>query len=117
MTADDKTSGPAPSKRSAQIRLIGNLVLALGIGGAGVVYWQGTRSPDPADDISMLGYDKAGQRQMGVLYGKMGSVIDGLLDDLKRPGNQAALIVVVTGLIAAGCFYFAPWLDNDDKTD
>jgi hypothetical protein len=44
-------------------------------------------------------------------------VIDGLLDDLKRPGNQAALIVVVTGLIAAGCFYFAPWLDNDDKTD
>jgi flagellar basal body-associated protein FliL len=118
MTANDKTSGThSSSKKSARLRMIGIIVLVLGIGGAGTVYWLGTRSPDLTDDLSMVGYNKAEQRQMGMLYGKMGPVIDDWLDDLKRPGTQATLLVAVSALIAAGCFYFAPWLDNDDKMD
>ena len=97
--------------------MIGIIVLVLGIGGAGVVYWLGTRSPDVSDDLSMLGYNKAQMRQMGMLYGKMGPVIEEWFDDLKQPGTQAEIIVVISVLIAAGCFYFAPWMDNDDKTD
>jgi hypothetical protein len=56
-------------------------------------------------------------RQMGMLYGKMGPVIEEWFDDLKQPGTQAEIIVVISVLIAAGCFYFAPWLNHDDKTD
>ena len=66
MTVSNKTSGPhSSSRRSAQLRMIGVIVLLLGIGSAGVVYWMGTRSPDVSDDLSMVGYNKAKTRQMG----------------------------------------------------
>jgi len=95
--------------------MIGIIVLVLGLGSAGLVYWLGTRSPDVSDDLSMLGYNKAQTRQMGMLYGKMGPVIEAWFDDLKQPGTQAEIIVAVSILIAAGCFYFARLLDHDDK--
>jgi flagellar basal body-associated protein FliL len=118
MTANEKTSGShSSSRRQARLRMIGIIVLVLGLGGAGLVYWLGTRSPDVMDDLSMVGYNKAQTRQMGMLYGKMGPVIEEWFDDLKQPGTQAEIIVVISVLIAAGCFYFAPWMDNDDKTD
>ena len=116
MTVNDEKNSPVSSfKRSARLRMIGIVVLLLGIGGAGVVYWLGTRSPDVMDDISMLGYNKAQTRQMGMLYGKIGPVIEEWFDDLKQPGTQAEIIVVVSILIAAGCFYFARLLDHDDE--
>jgi hypothetical protein len=102
-------------RRAARLRMIGIIVLLLGIGGAGVVYWLGTRSPDVSDDLSMVGYNKARTRQMGMLYGKMGPVIEEWLDDLKQPGTQAEIIVAVSVLIATGCFYFARWLNHDDE--
>ena len=116
MTPIDKTSGPhSSSRRSAQLRMIGIVVLVLGLGSAGLVYWLGTRSPDVSDDISMLGYNKAQTRQMGMLYGKMGPVIEEWFDDLKQPGTQAEIIVVVSILAGAGCFYFARLLGHDDE--
>jgi hypothetical protein len=117
MTVNDQTSGPhSSSRRSAQLRLIGIIVLALGIGGAGMVYWLGTRSPDLSDDPSMLGFNKREERQMGLLYGKMGTLIEDWSDDLKRPGTQAFLIVGFSALVAGACFYCARLPDNDDKT-
>ena len=116
MTPIDKTSGPySSSRRSARLRIIGIIVLVLGLGGAGVVYWLGTRSPDVSDDLSMLGYNKAQTRQMGMLYGKMGPVIEEWFDDLKQPGTQVEIIMVVSIFIAAGCFYFARLLGHDDE--
>jgi flagellar basal body-associated protein FliL len=116
MTLNDETNGPDSfSKRAARLRMIGIIVLVLGLGGAGLVYWLGTRSPDVSDDLSMLGYNKAQTRQMGMLYGKMGPVIEEWFDDLKQPGTQAEIIVVASTLIAAGCFYFARLLDHDDE--
>jgi hypothetical protein len=116
MTPNDKTSGPRSSfKRAARLRTIGLIMLVLGLGSAGLVYWLGTRSPDLMDDLSMLGYNKAQTRQMGMLYGKMGPVIEEWFDDLKQPGTQAEIIVVVSILVAAGCFYFARLLGHDDE--
>ena len=116
MTPIDKTSGPrSSSKKSARLRMIGIIMLLLGIGGAGVVYWLGTRSPDVMDDLSMVGYNKAQTRQMGMLYGKMGPVIEEWFDDLKQPGTQAEIIVVVSILVAACCFYFARLLGHDNE--
>jgi hypothetical protein len=110
----EKTPGPDSSaRRRKRLRIIGTVVLLLGLGSAGLVYWLGIRSQDASDDPALLGYNKAQSRQMGVLYGKMGQVIEDLTDDLKRPGTQAALITAASILVASGFFYFAQAPEND----
>jgi hypothetical protein len=104
-------------RRRKRLRKAGIIVLLAGIAVAGLVYWLGTRTPDPGEDASMIGFDKAEQRQMGELYGNWGTMIDGFQDDLKSPGTQATIILVVAGLIAAGCFYLAePPADDDESS-
>jgi peptidoglycan/LPS O-acetylase OafA/YrhL len=115
MTINNKTSGPhLSSRRSARLKAIGLIVLVLGLGSAGLVYW--TRSPDLSDDLSMLGYNKAQTRQMGMLYGKSGLLIEEWSNDLKQPSTQAIIIASASILIALGCFYFARLLENGDGT-
>jgi len=112
----EKTTAPdSPSRKSKRLKLAGMIVLTLGIVGAGVVYWLGTRSANLNDELSMQGFNRAEQRQMGQLYGKSGLLIDEWFDDLKQPGTQAILIATVSALIAAGCFYFARLLGPDDQ--
>jgi hypothetical protein len=55
----------------------------------------------------MAGFNKADSRQMEMLYGQMGVMMQELIDDLKRPATQAIIILVMAGLIAVGCFYFS----------
>ena len=95
--------------------MIGGIVLALGIAGAGMVYWIGTRSPDLSNDLSMLGFNRAETRQMGQLYGKSGLLIQQWTEDLKQPGTQAVLISIFSTLFAVVCFYIARLLDVDDE--
>lgn len=118
MSANEQTPVPAASaKRPARrLRIIGIVVLLLGIGGAGVDYWLGTRTADAANDLSMVGYNKAQERQMGILYGKQGDLIENWSNALKQPGTQAVIIIAVSVLVASGCFYTA-WLSGaDDET-
>jgi hypothetical protein len=100
-------------RRARKLRITGFSVLALGICGAVIIYWLGTRSPDSSDDISMAGYNRPAERQMEILYGKQGELIENWSNDLKQPGTQAIIIVVAAALIAGGCFYFARLLDYD----
>jgi hypothetical protein len=117
MTVNDEKTSPASSlRRAARLRMMGVIVLVLGIAAAGLVYWQGTRSPDVMDELSMVGFNRAQRRQMGRLYGKMGLALEEFSDDLKQPGTQAKLIGVVSILIAAGCFYFAQRMSDGGKT-
>ena len=118
MCANDKTADPdSGARESNRLRTIGVAVLLLGIGSACIVYWMGTRSADVTDDASMAGFSKADSRQMGMLYGQMGIMIQDLLDDLKRPGIQAVIILVVAGFVAAGCFYFARPPERADEPE
>ena len=96
--------------------MTGVIVLLLGISSACLVYWIGTRSPDLSDDLSMVRFNKAESRQMAMLYGKMGLLIEDWVNDLKQPDTQATLIVTTSILIALGCFYFARLLDDTNKT-
>ena len=96
--------------------MTGVIVLLLGISSACLVYWIGTRSPDLSDDPSMVGFNRTESRQMAMLYGKMGLLIEDWTNDLKQPGTQAILIASATILIALGCFYFARLLENGDRT-
>lgn len=117
MSVNDKTPvSISPSKRRArQLKIIGIIVLLAGIVGAGMVYWIGTRSADLSDDLSMAGYNRPEERQMGILYGKQGEFIEDLSNDLKQPGTQAIIIAVVSVIVASGCFYFARLLDDDEN--
>ena len=113
----DKARSPvASSRRSTQLRKAGIIVLLAGLLAAGLVYWLGSRSPDSSDDLSMLGFNRRAERQMGLLYGKMGTLIEDWLEDLKHPGVQAVLIIGFTVVVAAGCFYFARLMETDDGT-
>lgn len=114
MVNDEASARNRSSRQSAHLRLAGIIVLVLGISGAGVIYW--TRSPDLSDDPSMLGFNKREERQMGLLYGKMGTLIQDWSEDLKQPSTQAVLILGFSALVAGGCFHFARLAGNDDST-
>jgi len=109
----DKTPVPSSKRKARRLRIIGVVVLALGIVSAGVIYW--TRSTDLSDDISMLGYDKPATQQMEKLYGKWGDLTDDLSNGLKQPGTQAIIIVAVTAIVVWCCFYFARLHDEDGE--
>jgi hypothetical protein len=105
-------SGSPARRVGRRLRIIAVVVLVLGIIVAEVIYVRGTRPGDGLDDPSMLGYDKAATRQVGTLYGQQGVIVQGWANDLKRPGTQAAIIVVGVALAAGGCFYFARLIDR-----
>jgi hypothetical protein len=108
MIAKGTNRGPDYSIRGgAKLRKMGGCALVLGILIASIVYWLGTRSPDLSDDASMAGFYKPQARQMGMLYGQMGVMMDDLCAALKRPGVQAMLILVTTILFSLVCFHLA----------
>jgi hypothetical protein len=117
MSANFKISGPVSSDKrlSRRLKLTGIIVLLLGVGGAGTIYFLGTRSVDLSDDLSMVSYGRAQARQMEILYGKSGGLIEDWSNDLKQPNTQAFVIASVSVIIASGCFYFARLAGNEDK--
>jgi hypothetical protein len=114
MTAKDKTAGPVSSahRQARCLRITAAGVLLLGIFGADLVYWLGTRSVGSPDTLPVIGEDKAVTRQVEVLLGKQPILMEGLGRNLKRPGTQAVIIVVTAALVAGGCFYVARLLDH-----
>jgi hypothetical protein len=103
----------AARRRGRRYRLAGISVLLLGLISAGVVYWLGSRAPDYSDDPDMVGFNRSEERQMGILFGKQGRMMEDLTHSLKQPGTQALLIVAAAGVIAAGCFYSARILEAE----
>jgi hypothetical protein len=104
---ENSETHPSPEslhREKARLRMIGAIVLAVGIIGAGLVYWI-PRPQDPALAQYEQAQARAESRQMQMLYGTSGGVTEDFLNWLKQPGAQAGVIVVVSGLIAAGCFY------------
>ena len=100
------------SRHRARLKTAGWLILVLGLGSAGLVYWLGTRSVDSQQDLALIGYSRARSRQMSMLYGKSGLLIDDLCESLKRPGTQASLIASLAVLLSSGCFYLARFPEN-----
>jgi hypothetical protein len=114
MTANTQTPSPAASakRRARRLRITAAVVLVLGIFGADLVYWLGTRSEVVSDDPSMLGNEKAESRQAEILYGKQAGLIQEWSAELKRPGIQAVIVVVTAVLVAGGCLYLAQSQDS-----
>lgn len=95
-------------------RIIGLSLLVLGLSSAALVYWLGTRATDNSDDLSLTNFDHSTQRQMGILYGKQGELLEEWMNDLKQPGTQAILIVISSSVGAAICFKFARLWERAD---
>src|SRR5262245_57033237 len=90
---------PEPSPQAAEkivrrLRRIGAVVIFLAMVSASVVYLRGRGDERLSEDPSMSRYNKANQRQMELMYGKMGTVTEDLFEHLKQPGTQAAIIVI-----------------------
>ena len=102
--------------RSTRVRVAGTLVLVCGVVGAALFYWIQTRSaPQILDEIA-AGYDKARERQMGIMMGTMGVIMVGWIDTLADPGAQAIMIAAGAALVAAICFRVA-WLMDLPEPD
>lgn len=103
------------TSRSRPYRLAGVIILLLGVILAGSVYWIGARRADNSNDPSMLGFNRAQDRQMSLLYGKEGQLIEDLNEWLKQPGAQALLILAGAGVLAGGCFLWGRILDFEAR--
>lgn len=104
-------------REKARLRWIGLVVLVLGLATAGIVYWHGTRGQDA--DLQMQEYEqskaRAESRQMQMLYGTSGGLMQDFFDSMKQPGNQAMAIGGISVVIAAACFYLGrPLADDED---
>ena len=102
-------------REKARLRSISLIILVLGLAAAGIVYWHGTR----AEDARLAEYEqsqaRAESRQMQMLYGTSGGLMQDFFQALKQPRNQALTIAGVTIVIAAACFYLGrPLADNED---
>jgi len=96
-----------PNPHARRWRVAALVLLVLGILGAGVDYWMVSRSQVDMDDPSMLSFNKKTNEQMGRLFGKSGGLVEDLQAGLEKPGVQAGLIFVVSGLAAWGCLMFS----------
>ena len=118
MAVNNATSNPGLSgRRGARLRTVGVLVLLLGLGGAGAVYWTGVPPEDLSANPATARAYRTEARDIEINFGKMGLLMNDLENDLKYPGPQAAIIAVTSILVASGCFYFAHWTDRGGEPD
>src|SRR4051812_21335883 len=110
---NDRTTYEVALRKCVRLRRVGMTVLVTGLAIAALVYWLGSRSAEPADNLAMVGYNRAQSQQMGVLFGKSGLVIDDLSASLKRPEVQARWIAGLSIVIALICFYLGRPLDEE----
>jgi len=97
--------------------MIGVLILLLGLGGAGAVYWTGTPPQDWSSDPATARAYKTEARDIEINFGKAGLILNNIAAGLERPGAQAAILALVSILAASGCFCFAHWLERGRQPD
>ena len=115
---DSSSDAAALNREKARLRLVGIIALMVGLVMAGLVYWLGTRAENAQLDQYQDAVTRSESRQMQLLYGTSGGIVDDILNGLKRPGNQALLILAIGGIVAAGCFYLGrPLPEEDDSKD
>jgi uncharacterized protein YjeT (DUF2065 family) len=103
-------------KESGRLRVIGAIVLVLGMAGAGVFYWINAHPAGPSMDDLLPGYARAQARGVGAMMGHFGLIMTEWQDTLALPGTQALIIAAVSALFAS-YFFRAAWVLDDNERD
>ena len=101
-----------PSRR---LRIVGILVLAIGVVGAGLFYWIQVRSAAPSMDELFPGYSRNRSRQLGILMGSMTVTLVGVVDALKDPFTESVIIVAASACVALIFFRLASVMDQSNR--
>jgi hypothetical protein len=104
-------------KTAGRLRIIGILVLALGLGVAGLIYWKGAPPKDLSDEVDTARTSKKLARGVEENVGQVGLLISNWMEDLEYPSARAKIIAVISILAASGCFYFARLIDRANGPD
>jgi hypothetical protein len=97
-----------------RLRTIGWVVLAAGVGAAGVYYWAATAAADATlNDSTALGYRRSFDHQMGVMMGHFGQLLTTWQEWLVSPIGTAAMIAVGAAIVA-GCFFRVAWVRDQN---
>ena len=102
----------ALNREKARLRLSGIVILSAGLISAGLLYWLRTENSN-LDQIR-ASQAHAESRQMQLLYGRSGGLTADLSNFFAQPGAQAVLIIIISGVIAAGCFYLGQPIREDE---
>lgn len=104
----------ALNREKARLRTAGAIIFAVGLIAAGLVYFLGTRAENASVDQYRDAVTRSESRQMQLLYGGSGGIVEDIMNGLKHPRNQALLIFAIGGIVAAGCFYLGRPLPEED---
>ena len=115
-SSPDSLVASAIRRRVKRLRQAGATIFLMGLAGAGTVLWLGSRAPDESDNPDLVALHRPEERQLGILYGKQGRLVDDLDTALARPRTQAILLAAAVLTAAAGCFYFARIMETDAQT-
>jgi hypothetical protein len=95
------------------LRWGGYSVLLAGALGAGLIYWQRVYHPTQTIEELLPASARAHRRQMGILYGSVGSMAVDLEAAISRPDVQIALILATSAIVAGLCLRIARSVDDD----
>jgi hypothetical protein len=104
-------------REKARLRMIGVIILAVGLISGGLLYWLRTENSN-LDQIRES-QAHAESRQMQLLYGRSGGLTSDLSNLFSRPGPQALLIIGISVALAGACFYLGQPIPEteDDAAD
>lgn len=99
---------PPSTRHRALLQRCGAVVLFVGICLAALIYWSAPMTPSPlmADDDASLPPEETRRyaHDTEVNFGKVGLLADKGMRRLGEPKTLAITIVVVSGVLAGGCF-------------
>jgi hypothetical protein len=88
--------------------------LVAGALGASLIYWQRVRHPTPTIEELLPASARAHRRQMGILYGNVGSMAIDLEAAIRRPDIQIGLVLATSAVVAGLCLRLARSARDDD---
>jgi hypothetical protein len=99
--------------RRRRLRWAGYTALLIGAIGAGFIYWDRVYHPTPTIEELLPASSRAHRRQMGILYGTVGSIAVDLEQTMRRPETQAVLVFAGCAAVAGACLLVARSSDDE----
>ena len=94
-------------------RIAAVFIVLCGVIGAEALYWHESRTDTRSNNPELLANEKAATRQAQALYGNISAAMQDWADEFQHsPGEQAGLVILISAVLAGGCFGFASWLNK-----